>query len=259
MPRRRPATAAAATVAEASGPPGTRTVAVQTVQAVPSPPQFRPLAPMPNPAGPIGEFPLEGYEESALSVTWQARCINNVHWPAGADRTTRAAVVRGLAAQVQPALLDYQQFRTVMTDWAMELDRWLHMVLLEHMEETYGTLQREIARRNMDAADMAVLRERVAQNNQRVADLQAWRAAQGMGAPAPAASRGAEVNIREAIHEAQRAARRSRPPSPGPVVFQAPVSAATSGVSTPVRPASGSVPPPYWRQAEDGYIDPHYA
>ena len=236
MPRRRPARAAAATV-DAESPPGTRTVGVQTEQVLPNPPEFRPLAEVPNAAGPLGEHPLEGYDESARSLTWRARAVEATRWPAAVDRRARSAIMRGIAAQVQPALLDYQQFRALVTDWVLDFQQWMALVLLQNVSETHMGMQNEAARGRMQAADIDQLRRRVAEADLRIAGLQAWRAQvagrmdaaapRGSGTPDAAAERtmapavprgsgtpGAAVNIVEAVQMAQRAAHRSRPPSP---------------------------------------------
>lgn len=267
MPRRRnTSTAASAVAATEAGRENTRTVAVQTAQVLPCPPEYRPLAPIP--AGPLGETPLEGYEQSALSLQWQARCLNTIVWPGGTDRATRQAVVRALAAQVQPALLDYAQFRELTTGWLLEFQHWLHAGLLQQVEETAlvarELLQQDAARSSMRAADIDSLRARVAAADLRIAELQAWRAQVVQAGPplaALAATQGPTVSIHEAVREAQLAARRSRPSSQGPVTFSHPPSGLSTpgSVAGPARPFFGPPPPPpaHWRQ-EDAYQDPHY-
>lgn len=279
-PRRRrgPAAAAAAADAEpaatgtepaAAGSANRRSIGVQTARALPNPPEYRPLAQIPTSAGgPLGEAPLRGFEGSGPSLGWQAGCVNTIQWPQGSDRATRSTVVRALAAQVQPALLDYAQFREITTQWLLDFQDWLNTALTQQVEETHLLVQelaRQLANRStMGAADVDVLRARVAQADLRIADLQAWRAQVAQtGVQALAAPQGQTVSIHDAVRAAQSAACRSRPRSPA-VIF--PPSA--SGVSTPgssraaapERPVfrPSQPPPPDWRQ-EDAYVDPHFA
>jgi hypothetical protein len=92
----------------------------------------------------------------------------------------------------------------------------------------------------MTAADVDVLRTRVAQADLRIAELQAWRAQVAQSGLPPAAfatTRGQTLSIQKAVREAQMAARRSRSSSPGPVTFSHPPSGLSTPGSVTARPA----------------------
>jgi hypothetical protein len=143
----------------------------------------------------------------------------------------------------------------------------LHTGLFQQVEETAlvarELLRQDAARSTMSAADVDVLRTRVAQADLRIAELQAWRAQvaqSGLPAAARATTQGQTVSIQEAVREAQMAARRSRPCSPGPVTFSHPPSGLSTpgGVTAPARlVAFGPAPPPEGRQ-EGAHHEPHH-